>query len=901
MHLIGSRFGHIAIGHRQCLLNLLTTAVAAVSLSANNGTPISDTHYELLSNYCLKCHDEVEMKGEVNLDHNSIDWGRAAERDLWENALHMLKEGLMPPEDEDQPSPEERETLMVWLDEKLLEHTPFGGTLPRRLSVSEYRTTIRDLFDLPDFELPVGFPKDSEYHGFNNVGEGLVLSPPLMESYAEVAGQIADLVYPPFQKVPPVSSRTARPNDMTISFSATTVVDDVLRIASRSQTIMRSCTWPSRIEIMASGTYRITITASTWRNKMDKAKLLQLHDPEKPDEPMRLQLRARELIASDRSDLDTFRLLEEFEFSNEDPKTYTFEADLYEGQTVLLSWANAEITHDTVELIDQFRTWFEREPRLLAAWQKAAFPTGDYQSPYSSTAPGNNGSLRGKSGWEIVKRLLADPDLDMSHATLDSEMTEALLRKRIRNVSFPDAMCHYFFENGPCLEFHEMTVQGPLKIVDGPKERLAKKLQKRFTGTREPGQTDEAFARQALVRFLPIAFRRPVDSRDIDTFHNIAKNHWAAGHSFDEGMHLVIRSILISPRFLYRLINPGEMDAYDLASRLSYFLTQGPPDEKLIELAAAGTLSNPEVLRSEAIRLLPNKAEDAMIQSFTSQWLDTRLLPGIMPDPVFKFTAGEIIIAEQEVEHFFTEMLTKNLPMTDFIDPNFHYTSPQFAKDNYQYPIEISYDDPWDRSKFEIQKLPLTRGGRFGGLLAQSAIMTATANGVDTQPVLRGVWVLENILGTPPPEPPKSVPALTPDIRGAKTPREMLAAHMADQACTGCHSRIDPIGFMLENFDPVGNWRERWPEVDSPIDSTGVLPDGTLINDITDFKAWLVDHIDLFSQCLSEKLMIYATGRVPNYLERHEIAQLVQENHERGNGFQDLLLSLITSDIFRTK
>ncbi|MCH2387452.1 MAG: DUF1588 domain-containing protein [Opitutales bacterium] len=872
-----------------------------MSLSANNGTPISDTHYELLSNYCLKCHDEVEMKGEVNLDHNSIDWGRAAERDLWENALHMLKEGLMPPEDEDQPSPEERETLMVWLDEKLLEHTPFGGTLPRRLSVSEYRTTIRDLFDLPDFELPVGFPKDSEYHGFNNVGEGLVLSPPLMESYAEVAGQIADLVYPPFQKVPPVSSRTARPNDMTISFSATTVVDDVLRIASRSQTIMRSCTWPSRIEIMASGTYRITITASTWRNKMDKAKLLQLHDPEKPDEPMRLQLRARELIASDRSDLDTFRLLEEFEFSNEDPKTYTFEADLYEGQTVLLSWANAEITHDTVELIDQFRTWFEREPRLLAAWQKAAFPTGDYQSPYSSTAPGNNGSLRGKSGWEIVKRLLADPDLDMSHATLDSEMTEALLRKRIRNVSFPDAMCHYFFENGPCLEFHEMTVQGPLKIVDGPKERLAKKLQKRFTGTREPGQTDEAFARQALVRFLPIAFRRPVDSRDIDTFHNIAKNHWAAGHSFDEGMHLVIRSILISPRFLYRLINPGEMDAYDLASRLSYFLTQGPPDEKLIELAAAGTLSNPEVLRSEAIRLLPNKAEDAMIQSFTSQWLDTRLLPGIMPDPVFKFTAGEIIIAEQEVEHFFTEMLTKNLPMTDFIDPNFHYTSPQFAKDNYQYPIEISYDDPWDRSKFEIQKLPLTRGGRFGGLLAQSAIMTATANGVDTQPVLRGVWVLENILGTPPPEPPKSVPALTPDIRGAKTPREMLAAHMADQACTGCHSRIDPIGFMLENFDPVGNWRERWPEVDSPIDSTGVLPDGTLINDITDFKAWLVDHIDLFSQCLSEKLMIYATGRVPNYLERHEIAQLVQENHERGNGFQDLLLSLITSDIFRTK
>ena len=312
------------------------------------------------------------------------------------------------------------------------------------------------------------------------------------------------------------------------------------------------------------------------------------------------------------------------------------------------------------------------------------------------------------------------------------------------------------------------------------------------------------------------------------------------------------------------------------------------------------TLSDPAVLRREATRLLPSKPEDAMVQSFTSQWLDTKLLPNIMPDPVFKFVNSEIAMAKREVEHFFTEMLTKNLPMTDFIDPDFHYTSPQFAKDNYQYPIELTEGDPYQKTKSEIQKLPLPRGGRFGGLLAQSAIMTATANGVDTQPVLRGVWVLENILGTPPPEPPQNVPALPPDIRGAKTPREMLAAHMADKACSTCHSRIDPLGLMLENFDPVGNWREVWPKVNAPIDSTGVLPDGTHINDITDFKAWLVDNIDMFSQCLAEKLMIYATGRVPNYSERKEIEGIVYQNQKNGNGFQDLLLALITSKTFRS-
>ena len=122
---------------------------------------------------------------------------------------------------------------------------------------------------------------------------------------------------------------------------------------------------------------------------------------------------------------------------------------------------------------------------------------------------------------------------------------------------------------------------------------------------------------------------------------------------------------------------------------------------------------------------------------------------------------------------------------------------------------------------------------------------------------------------------------------------------MADQACARCHSRIDPIGFMLENFDPVGNWRELWPKVETPIDSTGILPDGTPINDITDFKAWLVDNIDLFTQCLSEKLMIYGTGRVPNYSERNEIEGIVHQNHD--HGFQDLFLALITSETFRTK
>lgn len=867
------------------LLSLLFASTAVTTLSAEEGTLVSDTHYGLLTEYCLKCHDDVEMKGDLNLDHYSIDWTSEDQRKRWGKVLHMLEDGLMPPEDEDQPSDEERAELVTWLDETLLKNTEIGGTLPRRLSQEEYKSTVRDLFDLPDYELPLGFPKDSEYHGFNNVGEGLVLSPPLMEAYAKVAERIADTVYPPEQKAPPSTIRTAGPEDMVISFSASTVRDDALLLVSRGQEIFRSCSWPSRMEIMASGTYRITVSAAK-------------HKPVS-DQPMKLEVRARELSASDRSRAEIFRLLKVIEVPSESPTTVTFEADLYEGQTLLFRWANAEMDHGYTEFAKHMRQWFERDSRWLAAWQHAVFPNGDLTKIRTSV-------LRGRSGWEIITKALADPDLDMTHATMDSKLTVKLLELADSNTgmfNLADVLCHYYFTNGPAMEFHEATIEGPLKIVDGPREMLAKKLQQRFTGTRKPGQSDEAFTRDILERFLPQAFRRPVDQQSIESYLGIAQRHWAAGNSFDEAMHLLIRNILISPRFLYRLVSPGDLDDYDLASRLSYFLTQSPPDERLLELAKNKQLSHPKVLRKEAIRLMPNKPSDAMVQSFTGQWLDTKLLSEIMPDAAFNFSEAEIVLAEQEVEHFFTEMLTQNLPMTDFIDPDFHYTTLAFARDNYQYAPTGKFKEEGSSMSTgsDLQKLPLERGGRFGGLLTQSAVLTATANGVDTQAVLRGVWVLENIMGMPPPEPPKNVPALTPDIRGATTPRELLAKHTNDAACASCHKHIDPIGFMLENFDPVGNWRDLWPKIDTPIDSSGVLPDGTEVNDITDFKAWLVDNIDLFSQCLSEKLLTYATGRVPNHAEKHEIRQIVRDNQNNGNGFQDLVLALITSETFLTK
>jgi hypothetical protein len=444
-----------------------------------------------------------------------------------------------------------------------------------------------------------------------------------------------------------------------------------------------------------------------------------------------------------------------------------------------------------------------------------------------------------------------------------------------------------------------VAVEGPLRIVDGPKDIRRAALKERFTGPRKAGSSDEVFARQVLESSLPRAFRRSVDDETVDRYLAVAREHWSAGFSLDEGMHLLVRNILISPRFLYRSLGQGKMDDHDLATRLSYFLTGGPPDATLVDLAQRERLSPAWVLERESKRLMPTQATDTFIRDFTGQWLDTALLSEIMPEPRLRFAPDYVDMARSEVEHFFAAMLRENRPMTDFIDPDFTYTSPLFATDVYG----LDSDDLGARkaNARKLRRIGLKRGGRVGGLLGQSAIMMATANGVDTQPVLRGAWVLENILGTPPPEPPENVPALTPDTRGTTTPRELLAAHTKNAACAVCHKRIDPLGLALENFDPVGRWRNKWPKVDEAIDASVVLADGTKIEDAVGLKRWVVENIDLFSQCVAEKLMTYATGRVPNHAERKELADIVRANRGSSRGFQDLVLALIDSKTFRTR
>ena len=754
----------------------------------------------VLERYCMDCHDEDTKKGKINLEFSKIDWSSSKNKKLWTKVLNVIEDGSMPPKKKKQPTNKERLIIMKWLDESLLENTEFGGTKPRRLTKAEYQNTIRDLFSMPAYKLPAGFPPDSVHHGFNNLGEGLVTSAPLMESYSEVAIQVADQIFYKQKLDSKIKKRTEGPKDMVASFAASTVHGDALRLVSKADSMMRSTTWPSLMEVKTSGTYKITVSTSTF-----KPNSRGLHKG-----PMILEVRARNLTDSDRTGMKKLRLLKEITVNSEKPKTFTFMADLYEGQTLAFRWKNGLITVDPKQFKPHMTARLKKDKRLLAAWIHTYFPNGKGV---------HLGPLRGKHGWSIIKKHYHDKKLDMTHARMDSKYAKSLVNlfSRPNNLwNIHDTAAFDYHENGPALELHKVSMEGPYKIIEGPKDRERKRQQKHFTGSLKADASNVEKAEVVLKYFLPKAFRRPVDQKTVDIYLKIVKQHWKKGHSFEDGMHLLIQSVLISPRFLYKSLNSGKLDDYDLATRLSYMLTQRPPDSRLVSLAKQGKLSDPKVLRAEAERLLPNKksrqkfvqkSESAFIKDFTDQWLQVYKLNDIMPDPSFRFSDMDLSTAAMETRYFFTEILLENLPVKEFIDPDFMYTTGVFANKYYGTKNKANKKDK------SMRKYSIKRGHIHGGLLGQSTTMIVTANGVDTQPVLRGVWILENILGMAPPPPPTGdIPALTPDTTGAVTPRQMLTKHTKDPKCAGCHQKIDPVGFVFENFNPVGKWRKKWPK-----------------------------------------------------------------------------------------
>jgi mono/diheme cytochrome c family protein len=419
-----------------------------------------------------------------------------------------------------------------------------------------------------------------------------------------------------------------------------------------------------------------------------------------------------------------------------------------------------------------------------------------------------------------------------------------------------------------------------------------------------------ADADRILRKFARRAFRRAVTDSDVKPFVALVKAKLAEKQSFEQAIRVGLTAVMTSPDFLFLREAPGNLDDFALASRLSYFLWSTMPDEELLTLAEQGQLHDPATSRAQVERMLNHPKSAAFITNFTGQWLGLRDIDFTMPSHILYPDFDDMLKLSmvRETKLFFAEVLKDDLSVANFIASDFSMLNGRLAR-HYGIPGV----EGW-----EFRKVALPPDSHRGGVLTMASVLKVTANGTSTSPVIRGAWVLDRILGTPPRPPPENVGALVPDIRGATTIREQLAKHRQLESCASCHVKMDPPGFALESFDVIGGYRDyyrtsgngkpvsidgrKMPYLQGPkVDPADAMSDGRAFRNIDEFKQLLLADKDQVARALTCKLLTYATGGTPDPADRPQIAAIVAKTRAKNHGLRSLIHEIVESELFRSK
>jgi len=423
----------------------------------------------------------------------------------------------------------------------------------------------------------------------------------------------------------------------------------------------------------------------------------------------------------------------------------------------------------------------------------------------------------------------------------------------------------------------------------------------------------KADVKPLIEKFATRAFRRPLETGEADSFVKLATDALDAGRNFEDALRVGLRGVLVAPQFLLFAEKPGKLDDYALATRLAYFLWSAPPDDELLLLAAAKKLAQPGMLRAQTERMLTSPKAQGFTRNFLGQWLDVRNIDATRPDGSLYPEYDEVLKLSMvaETEAFFNEVLQKNLSVSNFINSDFVMINRRLA-DLYNIPNVAGQ---------EIHKVALPADSVRGGVLTQAAVLKVTANGTNTSPVLRGVWVLKRLFGITLPPPPPNVGAIEPDTRDATTVREQLAKHRTLKSCAGCHAEIDPPGFALENFDVIGGWRERYRSVKGgdpepkkllgrtiwqyklgrAVDATGELPDGRKFADVREFKKLIMEQQDQVAEAIIGKLLTYGTGAGVQFADRWVVEEVLKKAKAQNLGLRTIVHEVVQSSAFGSK
>ena len=959
-------------------LGLVAALLGAMAHAAPAVGPTKPVSFErevvpLLEKYCYECHGDGAKKSGLALDdYTTVAHVRAA-RDKWEAVLRNVSRHEMPPaEGGPMPTDGERDVISRFVEQELFKldpaHPDPGRVVLRRLNRAEYNATIRDLVGI-DFKPSNDFPPDDSGYGFDNIGAVLTLPPVLLEKYLAAADRILDTAI----VTDPIKSEVRRiPASLSeIGFNAIGDRGDgwVHLLSLEEDDTAVELNLPAGDYIFRVHAYA-TKVGGALKGQGSEAPLAFTEDPG----PTKLALMLNDTFVQDFT-IGT---------DEANPGVYEtrmgvpagrqrFRASVArkrggnENETFML---NGRLGKQQPGIV--FVKWLEVEGPLPAATRRYRADKLQVTGEGSFTASGER-VLKGNGEVAVNVNIARETEVILRAQGYAQQAGDETARMEFRVDGQPlktfDVIAPATMQPIPKQRVFSLSLLVPRPYVYEVRTKLApgahrfaaafvndftdptaenpnlrdrnliiqhlevSNLSEPVITPEKPEPIDQLFAPSARAAgnetakargivepFTRRAWRRPVESGEIDRLMKLYAMSRGQGDSFEAGVKLALKAVLVSPHFLFlgentavpapakvaatkavaaavaktepaagvRAVKP--LDEFALAARLSYFLWSSTPDDELRDLAGRGQLR--AQFAAQIRRMLASPKAHALVENFAGQWLQIRSLETFAPDKKL-FPEFDPVLRgamQRETELFFEHVMREDRSVFDFLTGDYTFVNARLAK-LYGIP-DITGDD--------FQKVSLA-GTPRRGVLTHASILTLTSNPTRTSPVKRGKWVLENLLGTPPPPPPPDVPQLDDKSRNlAGTLRQQLEQHRANPNCASCHARMDPIGFGLENFNAIGAWRDK--DGDVAVDAAGQLASGDKFADAAELTKILAENRRWeFVHCLADRVLVYALGRGTEYYDRPALDQIADRVEKGGDKFSALILAVAESFPFQNR
>ena len=904
------------------VLSILTIGFLA-AFGAATAPPFAGADTFIQQN-CAACHNSPKAVGHLDLVNLSYEPSNADNFAIWVKVHDRVSAGEMPPAGMPRPADSAQfvknlSTTLTKYEQSVIAERGRAGL--RRLNAYEYENAIRDLLNVPWAQLKNKLPQDGESYRYNKIGTALDVSHVQLSRYMSSAdyamreAMAAKLVQPPSTVTriyarQEASLRNFRPRegntrtdrlnfpvldshaqpDVRAGRSPLSSPDAKEREAiGRVSSVFSDAggfSWSFRAP--AAGRYRIRVKGYTiWVSGGgvdhwnyigfgdQKAPYLYQTTYHRPNPDEVWPGRRNEPIGVYAQSSGQSRPLGAFDFTPE-PGV---------GEVEVMLAANEGIQTDPMRF---FRT-------------RVSGTEEEYTNPLARP----DGMPGVAFQWFEVEGPLADPEADAGYRVMFGDLP---LRRLAAGES-----------GGVSLQLPPAPAQGgapggPGGFAGGGGRGRGPRMQD--VGVEVVTDHPREDGERLLRSFMAKAYRRPVEEAHVKRFLALFHQQFDLNHSFAKSLLSAYTAVLSSPGWLYVQESPGKLDDYALATRLSLFLWNSAPDEQLRSLAAAGRLHNSDVLRAQTDRLLNDPKSRRFIDAFTDYWLDLRKIDDSSPSTTlyndYELDDPLKLAAVEETRLFVQELFARNLPARTIVNSDFTFLNERLAQ-HYGVPGVTGA---------AMRRVTLPKDSVRGGLMTQASVLKVTANGTTTSPVIRGVWIMERILGYHT-APPAGVPAIEPDIRGAVTIRQQLDKHRADPMCAACHKKIDPPGFALESFDVMGGYRDRYrafadgvkPEpglgmsgqpfafrYGLPVDSAGALENGLSFKDIREFKQLLLDHEErTVARNMVGQLATFATAAPIGFTDRGQVDQILDQTRDSGWGVRSIVHGIVQSGMFQSK